>query len=294
MDIVASELSERDLARRDELISLARVGEVSPEDAEAEAAANGWAPFKRQPEPSDFDPMRDSRWPIIMAIAWIAWRDVMLVREISPAFRAECTWWVFKEWKQPKGAVFVRQEGWFLEPCPQLTAVRLAMRTSPSVAQLTIAESKVTLWLVLCVVVRVAEGLDANARPVDIPQREWSYLDLYEERERDVLKYGALDRFPAFTDVKLKRVDVLLSWPLSAGTLKVERECMAWLVVEMEKSPLVRPKAKAEYWAGAQARFKSLAKRQFERAWAMAVAQTGATAWSKAGRLPQKSNHRTK
>jgi hypothetical protein len=47
---------------------------------------------------------------------------------------------------------------------------------------------------------------------VEIPQREWPYLHLFEEQESDVLKYGALDAKPAFTDVKLKRDDLQRVW----------------------------------------------------------------------------------
>jgi hypothetical protein len=42
---------------RDELISKARVGEVTPEQAEAEAKAAGLPPFESQPGRAEFDPM---------------------------------------------------------------------------------------------------------------------------------------------------------------------------------------------------------------------------------------------
>jgi hypothetical protein len=48
--------------------------------------------------------------------------------------------------------------------------------------------------------------------PVDIPERDWGYLKLFEERERDCLKYEPLDAREPYADVKLKRVDVFRLW----------------------------------------------------------------------------------
>src|SRR5687768_9991396 len=83
-------LSKVDCDRRNEIISLARYGKISPEEAENEAAAKGSKPFASQPEMPAFDPMQESRWTITMAIAWIAWRDTGLVRENSLEFSSEC------------------------------------------------------------------------------------------------------------------------------------------------------------------------------------------------------------
>lgn len=66
---------------RDRLISLVRYGKVTPDQAEAEAAARGWPPFAHQPAVSTLDPMRDPRWSIVMAVVWIAWRDLNMTRE---------------------------------------------------------------------------------------------------------------------------------------------------------------------------------------------------------------------
>src|SRR3954464_7407386 len=118
--VVAVEWSEWKPSRRDDLISLAREGNITPEEAEAEAAANGWEPFARKPELPDLDPMLESRWSIVMTIAWIAWRDRELVRENSAPFQSQSTHWVFREWNQPveNGTAFARREGWFLESWP--------------------------------------------------------------------------------------------------------------------------------------------------------------------------------
>jgi hypothetical protein len=56
-------------SRRDELISLARYGKITPAEAEAIAAAEGLPPFEQQPELPAFDPMIEPRWSIVMAVS---------------------------------------------------------------------------------------------------------------------------------------------------------------------------------------------------------------------------------
>jgi len=106
-----TERSEWLRTRRDELISLARHGKVTPEEAEAEAQANGFEPFEHRPELPAFDPMHEPWWTIAMAVAWIARRNLKQVRENCAGFRKECTHWIFREWKQPVegGTKFVAQ-----------------------------------------------------------------------------------------------------------------------------------------------------------------------------------------
>src|SRR5687768_418562 len=103
----------KDKRTRDDVISLARQGEVTPEQAEAEAKRNNWPPFEQQPALPEFDPMRESRWSMAMAVAWIAWRDLQLVRGQYPDFRTNATHWMHRRWNQPKGNSFVARAGWF-------------------------------------------------------------------------------------------------------------------------------------------------------------------------------------
>jgi hypothetical protein len=70
-----------------------------------------------------------------------------------------------------------------------------------------------TLWQELSENHLSAEALDTKERPVEIPDREWSYLHLFEENEKDVLKYRSCDITCAFSEVKFKRDDLLRLWP---------------------------------------------------------------------------------
>ncbi len=207
---------------RNRLISLVRYAKMTPDEAEAEAKANGWPPFAHQPPLPEFDPLKQSRWPLVMAVAWIAWRDLESTREQCPEFRAECTHWIFREWKEPvsNGKAFKARTGWFLETLSCATAARLTLHdlwrtahnTLPPTRQMSVRAAEQELWQSLSDGKLVAEGLNEQGKPVDIPQREWSYLKLFEEWDRDVLKYEALNR-EAFSQVKLKRDELLSLWP---------------------------------------------------------------------------------
>jgi hypothetical protein len=290
-------------SRRDELIALARYGKITPEEVEAIAAAKGLPPFEKRPELPAFDPMAEPRWSIVMAVAWIAWRDVALVRENGPEFRSESTCWVLREWNEPveQGTAFARREGWFIERWPEATTIRLryverrmiAKGELPSSWQMSVDEAETALWRALPERHLIAEAMNSERQPIDVPQREWSYLKLFEDGKRDVLKYDPLDWREPFSDVKLKRDDLLRLWPAPKATAKSQQDCRRWLIQQMQVLPTNKPKSKEAFWTEARQKFTPLSKRQFLRAWDWAVAESGAHSWSKAGQI-SKSNRRTK
>ena len=77
---------------------------------------------------------------------------------------------------------------------------------------MTIAKAEKELLFALAAGHLVAIAKDSAGKVVDIPQREWPYLELFEEQECDVLKHDALDAIPAFTEVKLGRKDLQRLW----------------------------------------------------------------------------------
>jgi hypothetical protein len=289
------------IAARDRIITLVQSGKLTPAKAEAEAKARGWPPFAQAPAWPAFDPRRESRWPLVVAIAWIAWRDLERTRQQFPAYRRERWDWCFCEWNKPvkRGTAFMRRAGWFLQMAPEQTIIGLQMLESylhsrgelPSAARMTVAAAEQELWHALADSQLNAEALDETGKPVDVPSREWGYLKRFEEGNREVLKYGPLDSRPRFTQVNLKSRDLMRLWPSTPATMKAEHNCARWLAQQMAQSPTKRPKSRAAFWTDAKRQFRGLAKRQFDRAWDKAVAETGAENWSKAGR--PKSNHRT-
>lgn len=208
---------------RDDLISRARLGEITCDQAEAAAEAAGIPPLRSKPDPAEFDPMNESRWPLVQAIAWIAWRDFNLVMEHSPEYRSRCTHWLPYEWNQPTdgGTKFTRRNGWFLEVWHPSSAVRLQgddnmMRATgelPRTARLTPDTAAKELRRFLSEGRLIAEGFNREGLLVEIPAREWAHVQSFEEQGRGVLKYGPIDDPPAFTEVRIRRDDLVNLWP---------------------------------------------------------------------------------
>ena len=90
--------TEADLLR-DRLLMQAERGEITGAQAEEAAAAHGLEPFENKPELPRFDPKLKSHWSIVMAVAWIAWRDFEMVREQDPEFCSACFHWIARRRK---------------------------------------------------------------------------------------------------------------------------------------------------------------------------------------------------
>lgn len=192
------------LSFRDELITRVQHGELTPSQAEAEAAAAGFGPLAQEPEPGAFDPMNKSRWTFVMALAWIAWRNIGRVRENCSDFCANRTIWRQQRWRGPveQGRHFAEYDGWFLEALkgatvPGLEILESILRESgelPSKSVATVPDAEALLLSALSEGHIVAEAKDSLGKPVDIPERDWSYLKRFQENNEDVFKFESLDR----------------------------------------------------------------------------------------------------
>jgi len=207
---------------RDVLITRVRIGELTPEEAEAAAEQGGFGPLATKPSPIDFDPTQIAYWSLPMAMAWVAWRSIQQVREHCAEYREDWLAWFPGSWNVPTddGNAFKRIDGHELKSVRRPTVVRLGLtesyltstETLPPTCQMTVAKAEKQLLTALAAGHLHAVARDRTGNVTEIPQREWPYLRLFEEQECDVLKYDPLDATPAFTDVKLKRDDLQRLW----------------------------------------------------------------------------------
>jgi len=214
---------------RDRLLMQAERGEITGEQAEEAAAAHGLEPFERKPELPRFDPKLKSHWSIVMAVAWIAWRDFEMVREQDPEFCSEYFQWIARGRivRPHNDGESVKRLIYLLEAHRAPTVSRLALRDQilrtrgnvPSSAVMAIPEAVAALWNALSEGSLIARGFDTHGAVVEIPSREWVYLRLREEMGRDVLGYDAVIRSPPFTAVTLPQSDVLRLWRVTAEFL---------------------------------------------------------------------------
>lgn len=140
-------------ALKDALFERAKVGEITGEQADAEAIRLGLGSLSRRPGPDEFRPEAETHWTLPMAVAWIAYLDLDEVREWSVPYRAECSYWFWQRWRRGfDGPIY---EGWHLE---QRSRPTLSLLVTGSVfygakgdngLTMSIAEAREALWIAL-------------------------------------------------------------------------------------------------------------------------------------------------
>ena len=212
---------------RDELIDKVRGGELTPEQAEAEAHRLHCNPLSTEPAPSAFDPMPEEFWSLPMAVAWIAYRTPAAVREWWDAYRAEC--WDWNHRKARLGFDGPIQAGYFLEQRATASLARLKLAESiedrsdrdPDFST-AVGEAIVALHIALRGDCLTATGIDPQrGERQPVPATLWQDLDFGQEFGRDIVEAKAgLGSRALFEHVTVQRGSVTLLWPVRPVRLK--------------------------------------------------------------------------
>jgi hypothetical protein len=109
--------------------------------------------------------------------------------------------------------------------------------------------------------------------------------DHWELHFNDHLKADWRSDDPLISHLEVDKSDIAAFWPTPSSTESLQRTCERLLIREMQASPRQKLKSKETLEAEMCALIPGLGNNQFDRAWDVAVKQTGAIAWSKAGRL---------
>src|SRR4051812_32602504 len=165
------------------LIHRVKIGEITPEEAEAAAQQEGFGPLATKPSPIDFDPAEMSFWSLPMAVAWIAWRNIQSVREHCAEYREKWFVWLPGSGNVPIGdeLELKRVDGHELKSSRRATVVRLGFtesylastETLPPTSEMTVAAAEEQLLRALGADRLVAVAKDQIGKVVEIPQREW-------------------------------------------------------------------------------------------------------------------------
>jgi hypothetical protein len=221
---------------RDELIERVKYGELTPAEAEAEAKRLNLPALEYQPDPKDFDPAKEAQWSLTMAVAWIAYRKIKMVREWWDKYRRECWDWHWRKWRVgPDGDI---HEGWFLEQRHHPTLALMGIASAlydrcdrdPKYS-MTVAEAKTALWTALQTDCFTASGVEQSCgRRVPIPALSWYQLRYVEQNDRDEVRPDTLfvreeDRY---RDVLVPSANIRTIWPSRP-------------IVGMELPPLMHP-----------------------------------------------------
>jgi hypothetical protein len=189
-------MSQQD--QRDKLLERAKYGEISGEEADAEAAQLGLGKLSCEPGPNEFSPEDQTQWTLPMAVAWIAYRELEVVREWSAPYRAKCYDWHWQRWRT--GIDGPIHEGWHLEqrskPTLSLLAIGAALdgvdEGRPPV--MSIGGARDALWVALREGFFTASGVNLKTgRREEIDALDWNELVAVEGRgERDEVRRGPL------------------------------------------------------------------------------------------------------
>jgi hypothetical protein len=105
---------------RDELIKRAKLGEISPEDAEDEAHQADCEPLEVLPESLDLDPRTEEDWTLLMVLVWIIERDPNAVRAVWTKARRDATQWVSTPLAASDGTDAANKTSWELKALDRL------------------------------------------------------------------------------------------------------------------------------------------------------------------------------
>ena len=167
---------------RDKLIERAKYGEITGEEADAEAIRLGLGSLSRRPSPDEFRPESMAHWTLPMVLAWIAYLDLNEVREWSAPYLERCWYWVPCRWQDKvRGPIY---NGWMLEQHAKPTVALLRYSASANQADktkrmsATIGEAQESLWMMLREGFLKATGIETAAKGhrVEIPALDWYQL----------------------------------------------------------------------------------------------------------------------
>lgn len=179
---------------RNGLIEKVQLGEMRPEEADAEAVRLNVGALERRPDSNDFDPIAEKFWTLPMAVAWIAFRDANAVREWWDKYRLECMDWRCR--KSPIGFKGPVTEGYFLEQRPPATLTRMKLedvddghRDQDPLFSMTVENAIDALIQGLRSWCFEATGVDVSLdERVGIPGNMWHDLKWSAEQPWDVIR----------------------------------------------------------------------------------------------------------
>ncbi len=191
-------------------------GNMLPIETEVRLAELGFEPLDKKPNVDDFHPEKEVYWSILMAAAWISWRDMKAVTRNWESYTQHCRFW-----RSSRGPNQIN-EGMVLESSGRPTLLGLMIEESVGISKpnfpqpsMTINAARNDLWSKLQAGDLIAVGKQGFGERVPITAHLWLDLSIQGDGiKRETLgQPGGSSRSTAWSDVKVKRADVMRIWP---------------------------------------------------------------------------------
>lgn len=226
----AEKYGQGPLEMRLEIQGLVRSAQITPEDAED--WLREWPhevpedPFRFEPDPTKFDPLRETYWSLGMATAWVLWRSMDAVREEWEDFVTERTLWVKIDERDAFAAApngYVEAKGFELRVGAPKGAwyVLSFARSYPAGLVLSADECERELVGALQRGEMVAiHGRDQHV--AEIPALKWAGLSPFTPGRKALpdAVYARGEHRPAYSDVKVRRDAVMRLWGPNGNTVQ--------------------------------------------------------------------------
>jgi hypothetical protein len=265
-----------------------RLGEITQEEAEAEAQAAGIGTLECHPNPADFDPMAEPRWTLPMTLAWIIYRSVDSVRALMDSFQAATRIWLQKDYVSENGQTEKKLDLVSPRRKSPFDVINEAVRADDSSAQALSGIAarddllrKLKSGELQAFGIGRGESMHTPISPITWETITTFFLDEPRIQASDIGTF--LEENARFQEVRVESSKVRELWPKLPSSSKAATDCRKWLIDKMKASP-AKPKPKREFRAEALKLFDRLSVRQFDSAWDRAAQDSGAVAWTRAGR----------
>jgi hypothetical protein len=206
---------------RNELISRAKLGEITPEDAETEAALFDCEPLELRPESLDLDPQTEDQWTLLMALVWIIERDPTAVRAVWNRARRDATEWVGSPLAESAGTGAEHKKSWELKPLDPPTVGEVDAVVEEAAAFMFDpfivggVEARAALWASLQSGRLPAQGKRCGtSERIEIPMSDWTDLDWPADPTASADTVGGrMENAPKYDEVRVSQQKVHEIWP---------------------------------------------------------------------------------
>lgn len=201
------------------MLGLAQDGLATAAELEAMASRFGLKPFAESPDAEKMHPLQLATWSLPMAVAWIAWRAPDSVREQWDEYRKDCWHWRGFHRRLPVdgGQTWFEISGEELVNKAPASVGELSLFEAVSDADLTkvmsVKSAREALWSKLEGGELTASATDPMGNIVEIPAREWPYLELaHKDNLTDYLINRHHSLQAAYERITLSTPKILQIW----------------------------------------------------------------------------------